>query len=273
MKTWLITGANSGLGGALAEAAVAAGDTVVAVVRQAESMTALADRFPGQVMTFVCDFTDPTAPASVVEAAFVQAGSIDVVVSNAGAGLLAALEETTDADLDRIVAVNLTGPLRLFRAAIPLLRVQGRGHLVAVTAIATVANDAGFCVYGAAKAGLDAACHALAQEVAPFGLKVTVVAPGPFRTPFLARSMTLAPRKPGYEPTVGKFGALLQKIDGRQAGDPAKAAEAIRHAVSVERPPFRLVLGKYAHQKIEKALHTSASEVEAWRQVGAPTDH
>ncbi len=272
MKTWFITGASSGFGRHLAEAALQHGDRVVLTARQPGALADLVALYPDHAVAVALDLTIPTQIPTALQQAQDKFGVIDVLVNNAGYGLLAALEETDDVRLARNLEINLIGPLRLIRAAIPLFRQQKHGHIISITAIAAFANEVGFGVYGAAKAGLEAASESLVGELAPFGIKVTVVVPGPFRTDFIKRSLEAVPRRPEYAGTVGKFDALLQRINGRQPGDPRKAAEAIYQIAGAEKPPFRLLLGKYAYDKFEKKLKAHAAEMEAWRATGLPTD-
>ena len=272
MKTWFITGASSGFGRKLAEAVLRHGDNAIVTARSVEALDGLVERHPHQVLSLALDLTVPAGIEPALSAALERFGAIDVLVNNAGYGLLAALEETDDTRLERNLETNLIGPLRLIRAAIPLLRQQGHGHIISISAIAAFANELGFSVYGAAKAGLEAASEALAGELAPFGIAVTVVVPGPFRTDFIGRSLDAVPRLPVYQATVGKFAAFLSAIDGKQPGDPAKAAEAIYGIAGVPKPPFRLVLGGYAYDKFEKKLKVLEAELQAWKPVGMPTD-
>ncbi len=273
MKTWFITGASSGLGRTLAETVLRHGDNAIVTARSVAALAGLVERHPHQVLPLALDLTVPAGIEPALSSALERFGAIDVLVNNAGYGLLAALEETDDAHLLRNLETNLIGPLRVIRAAIPLLRQQGHGHIISVSAIAAFANEPGFSVYGAAKAGLEAASEALAGELAPFGIAVTVVVPGPFRTDFLGRSLDTVPRLPVYQATVGKFAALLSSIDGKQPGDPTRAAEAIYAIAGLPKPPFRLVLGRYASNKFEKRLHVLEAELQAWKAVGMPTEY
>lgn len=275
IKTWLITGASTGFGRALAVHALGRGDKVVLAVRQPETARSLTEEYPQTAAVVTLDVTRPESIAAAVPAAWecFGGGRVDVIVNNAGYGLLASLEETDDARLAHCLATNLIGPLQIMRAAVPLLRAQGGGgHIINNSAVAAFSNHVGFAVYGAAKAGLEAASDALAAEVAPFKIKVTLVVPGPFRTDFIGRSLDAVTPGADYANTVGKFGAYLQKIDGRQPGDPARAAAAICQAVDSEKPPARLVLGKYAHDAYDKKLKAMAAELAAWRETGLPTD-
>jgi NAD(P)-dependent dehydrogenase (short-subunit alcohol dehydrogenase family) len=272
MKTWFITGASTGFGRQLAETVLQNGDQCVLTARQPEQLADLVTLFSHLAIALPLDVTQPTQINAALAAAREKFGTIDVLVNNAGYGLLAALEETDDAQMERCLTTNLIGPLRLMRAAIPILREQKCGHIINISAAAAIGNYAGFGIYGAAKAGLEAASESVAAECAPFGVKVTLVVPGPFRTDFIARSLDVAPRLPEYAGTVGKFETFLTRINGKQPGDPRKAAEAIYQIAGSEKPPFRLVLGKYANDKFAKRLKALGDELEAWKAVGLPTD-
>jgi len=272
MKIILITGASTGFGHSLAKEALDQGHQVALAVRNPESVADLVAEFPGKAHPIRFDLTKPADAERAISETLEQFGRLDVLINNAGYGLLASLEETTDEQLARNLETNFTGPLRLIRAAMPVMREQKSGHVVNLSAIAAYANHAGFAVYGGAKAALDAACDAAAQDVAPYGIKFTSVVPGPFRTDFIGRSMDRSPRLPAYEATVGKFGGFLEKMDGKQPGDPAKAAKAIIDMLDAEKPPFRLLLGGYAHTMFAKKLASMEAEMKEWKDVGFPTD-
>ena len=272
MKTILITGASTGFGRAIAEESLNRGHQVVLAVRNPESVADLAARFPGKAHPIPFDLTKPADAERAVRETVDQFGSLDVLVNNAGYGLLAALEESTDEQLERNLETNFTGPFRLIRAALPVMRGQKSGHIITLSAIAAYANHPGFAVYGGAKAALDAACDAAAQETAALGIKFTQVIPGPFRTDFIGRSLDHATRLPDYEGTVGKFGGFLSKMEGKQPGDPAKAAAAILDLMDAEKPPFRFVLGNYGTTTFGRKLASIEAELNAWKEKGLPTD-
>ncbi len=273
MKTWFITGASSGLGRALAEAALVNGDQVALTARDPERVEDLVQAYPLQARAYALDVTFPETITAAITDAQKDFGRLDVVVNNAGYGLIGALEDCSDEQILRNIAVNLTGPLHVMRAALPGFRAQRGGHFVNIGAAAAISNYAGFSVYGGAKAGMELASEAVAAEAAPYGVKVTVVIPGPFRTEFIARSLDRAALASGdYAATAGKFLSYLEKVDGRQPGDPAAAARAILAAVASDKPPFRLVLGKYACQKARRQLDKERAELDAWEAVGLPTD-
>jgi len=272
MKTLLITGASSGFGRHLAQEALGRGHHVVMAVRDPASVGDLIRDHAGTASAIRLDLTSPGDAAAAVAHAVERFGRLDVLINNAGYGLLAALEETTDEQLSRNLETNFTGPLRLIRAALPVFREQKAGHVISISAIAAYANHAGFAVYGGAKAALDAACDAVAQETASYGIRFTQVVPGPYRTDFIGRSLETASPLPAYAGTVGKFGAYLQKINGTQPGDPAAAARAILDLTDHPKPPFRLVLGNYATSMFAKKLAAQESELAAWRDIGIATD-
>jgi NAD(P)-dependent dehydrogenase (short-subunit alcohol dehydrogenase family) len=272
MKTILITGASTGFGRAIAKESLNRGHQVVLAVRNPESVADLVERFPGKAYPIPFDLTNPADAERAVRETMDQFGSLDVLVNNAGYGLLAALEESTDEQLACNLETNFTGPFRLIRAALPVMRGQKSGHIITLSAIAAYANHPGFAVYGGAKAALDAACDAAAQETAALGIKFTQIIPGPFRTDFIGRSLDHATRLPDYEGTVGKFGGFLSKMEGKQPGDPAKAAAAILDLMDAEKPPFRFVLGNYGTTTFTRKLASMEAELNAWKEKGLPTD-
>ena len=272
MKTILLTGASTGFGRALATEALARGHQVALAVRSPESVADLVASHPGKAHAIRFDLTKPADAEQAVKETLGQFGSLDALINNAGYGLLAALEETEDEQLSRNLETNFTGPFRLIRAALPVMRAQKSGRIISLSAIAAYANHPGFAVYAGAKAALDAACDAAAQETAAFGIKFTQVIPGPYRTDFIGRSLEHAERLPDYEATVGKFGAYLTKVEGKQPGDPDSAARLILDLLDEEKPPFRLVLGQYAVNMFARKLASTESELNAWKERGLATD-
>lgn len=269
MKTWFITGISRGLGLALAQAALARGDTVIGTVRGAHPQL---EQGAGTLHILTLDMTDPAAIAPIVEQAFALTGRIDVIVNNAGYGLLGAIEQASDADVARLFEVDLFGPFRLIRAALPHLRAQGAGHIVNVTSIAGRAPGAGSGLYASAKYALEGLSAALAQEVAPLGIHVTAVAPGAFRTDFLSDHSI---RKSGADESyaaVGRSSAAFDAMAGRQLGDPARAAAAILELADSPNPPLNLLLGSDALRRAREKLDTVIEEMDRWEPVTRGTD-
>jgi len=272
-RTWLVTGCSSGFGRALAEAILNAGDCVMATARTPAVLADLAGQFPDRCHTAALDVTDPAQVRAAVQGAMDAFGRIDVLVNNAGYAVAGALEELSEEEVAANFQTNFFGALAMIRAVLPGMRAQQSGHVVNISAAAAIANYPGFGAYGASKWALEGASEALAAEVAPLGIRVTLVEPGPFRTEFLGKSFRRAGKvlEP-YERTSGKFVRLLEGMRGRQTGDPAKAAQAILAAVAAPQPPLRLVLGRYAHDKWRKKLAATEAEIAAWQSVGQPTE-
>ena len=272
-KVWLITGSSSGFGRALAEAVLAHGDRVIATARNPEKLAELVNQYPGTARAVALDITDAQQIQSALQEAQAAFGQIDVLVNNAGYGLIGALEEVSDEQIRRNFETNVFGTIAMIRAILPVMRQQGSGHIVNMSAIAGFTNELGFSIYGGAKFALEGISEALKGEVAPFGIKVTLVEPGPFRTDFIGRSLDRAePSMPEYEPTVGQFLNFLNQIEGQQPGDPSKAANAIIQMVASENPPLRFVLGKYAYGKFNEKIEALTQELENWKAIGMATD-
>ena len=270
---WLITGCSTGLGRALAVRVLARGHRLIATARQPETLAELVAVDPSRCQALALDVADAPQVAAVVAEAAAVFGRLDVVVNNAGYGLVGAVEEYDEAQIARNFETNFFGALRVIRAALPILRAQRRGHFVNLSAAAVIANYPGFSIYGATKWALEGVSESLAAEVRPLGLKVTIVQPGPFRTDFVSRSLERATGHiPDYDPSSGKFRRFLETMNGRQPGDPAKAADAIIDAVASENPPLRLVLGKYAIDKTRRKLGSAARELDAGSAAGLATD-
>ena len=270
-QVWFITGISSGLGRALAEAVLDGGGTVIGTTRSGQADLAAAD---GRLTVLALEITDAGQTRRAVEQAHARHGRLDVVVNNAGYGLLGSIEEATDEEAAQVFAVNFFGPLRVIQAALPWLRAQGRGHIVNVTSIAGRAPMASSGLYAAAKSALEGLSVSLAQEVGALGIKVTAVAPGGFRTAFLAagsiRRSQAAP--PAYDATVGKALAHLDEIAGKQIGDPARGARAIIAAVEADEPPLHLLLGSDALGRVRAKLDATAAEIARWETTTTGTD-
>ncbi|MDZ4787505.1 MAG: oxidoreductase [Blastochloris sp.] len=272
-KTWLITGCSSGFGRALAEQVLQRGDKLLATARKPEQLADMQARYPETCQVARLDVTqlpDIHAALEHVQRIF---GRLDVVVNNAGYGLLGALEEFSDEQMRRNMEVNFFGAVQVIREVLPIFRAQKSGHIINMTAAAAISNYAGFSIYGASKFALEGLSESVAAEGKSLGIKVTCVEPGPFRTDFIKRSMERAPASiTDYENTVGKFAGFLDKMDGKQPGDPTKAALAIISCVDAEVAPLRLVLGKYAIDKVERSSKMRLRELETWKEVGLSAD-
>jgi NAD(P)-dependent dehydrogenase (short-subunit alcohol dehydrogenase family) len=271
MKTWFITGISRGIGKAIAEAALARGDTVVGTVRDEAPDIAAGT---GTLRVLKLDVADAGSVAPTIAEAFGVTGRLDVLINNAGYGLLGAIEEADDADVERLFAVNVFGPFRVIRAALPRLRHQGAGHIVNITSIAGRAPMASSGMYAGAKAAVEGMSASLSQEVAPFSIKVTAVAPGGFRTDFLSdHSVRRSRGAEVYADSVGKALAHLDEVAGRQLGDPARGAAAILKLVDAPEPPLHLLLGSDALRRARVKLDAVIEEIDRWEDVTRSTDY
>ncbi|NUQ96508.1 MAG: SDR family NAD(P)-dependent oxidoreductase [Streptomyces sp.] len=274
MSVWFITGASRGFGRALTAAALAHGDHVVAAARDPQ---AVVEAFPaaGDLLLAVpLDVTDEKQAIAAVAAAVDRFGRIDVLVNNAGYGLFGAVEEISDDETRALFDTNLFGLLNVTRAALPTLRSQAAGRIVNISSSAGFASGLGRGLYSASKFAVEAISEALHAELAPLGIRTTVVEPGAFRTEFRsARSMRRAGRSlPAYADTVGAFLTAVEAGDGRQPGDPLKAAAAIRQLVTEAEPPLRLQLGSDCVSLVESKLASLGKELDEWRELALSTD-
>jgi NAD(P)-dependent dehydrogenase (short-subunit alcohol dehydrogenase family) len=270
-KVWFITGISRGLGRTLASAVLAMGDTVIGTSRDGTSDLKY-DR--GQLHVLPLDVTQ----ADDVELALLAAHKInwrlDVIVNNAGYGLLGAIEESSLQDINDVFAVNFFGTMNVVKAALPYLREQRSGHIINITSIAGLAPMAGTGFYAAAKFAVEGMTQSLAQEVKPLGIKVTLVEPGAFRTEFLSSQSIKYAEKviDDYEGTSGHIVRTLNKIDGKQLGDPELAANAIINIVNAPQPPLHLVLGTDALNRTRTKLKQLADEIDKWAPLTVSTD-
>jgi NAD(P)-dependent dehydrogenase (short-subunit alcohol dehydrogenase family) len=269
-KVWLITGANSGFGLVLAEAAVAEGDVVVATARRPEALADLVAAHPDQVEAVRLDVTDLAAIDAVVADVTARHGRIDVLVNNAGRTHVGAAEETTDAELRSLFEVHLFGPAALVRAVLPSMRRRRSGAIVQLSSMGGQMSFAGFSAYSATKFALEGLSEALLDEVAPLGIKVLVVEPGAFRTGLMGNRSASA-EIDDYADTVGRTRAMAEAGDGTQPGDPAKAAAVILAALAAENTPLHLPLGNDGVEAVLGHLDAVRAEVTAWEKAARDT--
>lgn len=272
-RTWLITGGTSGFGRELTGELLTRGDRVVGTVRDTGKVKDFLEKYPETFSAELLDVTDTAAVHAVVDRCFAQLGRIDVVVSNAGYGLFGAAEELTDAQIDHIIATNLTGSIQLIRSALPHLRAQGGGRIIQISSYGGQVAFPGNSLYHATKWGIEGFAESVAQEVAPFGIGVTIVEPGGARTEFRYGSAQVAELTPVYDGTPAHgFLAMLDPANGLAPGDPARMAARIIESVDTEPAPLRLMLGSQALQTTLATLHKRIAELEAQAQLAASTD-
>jgi NAD(P)-dependent dehydrogenase (short-subunit alcohol dehydrogenase family)/ketosteroid isomerase-like protein len=270
---WFVTGTSSGFGCALAQAALDRGHSVVATSRDVKDVQYLVDRFPGRALALKLDVTDPAVARDAVREAVAHFGRIDFVFNNAGFGYVGAIEELSDQQLREQLEVDLYGVINVTRAALPQLRKQRAGHFIQMSSLNGVEALAGAGYYCASKFGIEGFSETLAAEVAHLGIKVTIVEPGPFRTRFLNdESVKWAKPIADYAESVGKSRETLRAMNGKQPGDPDRAALAIIQATEAVEPPLRLPLGKMALDHILAVLRGRLKELDAWADVAAAAD-
>ncbi len=269
-RVWLVTGANSGFGRAITEAAVGAGDLVVATARRIETLNDVVAAHPGRVEAVALDVTDPAGVEEAVRGVVGRHGRVDVLVNNAGRSHVGAFEETTDEELRSLFEVHVFGPAALVRAVLPHMRERRSGAIVQLSSMGGQMSFAGFSAYSATKFALEGMSEALADEVRPFGVKVLVVEPGAFRTGLFG-NISASETIPGYEDTVGPTRKMIETGDGTQPGDPAKAAAAILTALKSDETPLRLPLGDDAVDAVLGHLDGVRADLVAWEKVARDT--
>ena len=276
MATWFITGAARGLGYEMALHALEAGANVVATARglnQIESAFAGAPELSERLLPVALDVTDERQATAAVDSAIARFGSIDVLVNNAGRGLLGAVEEASAAEVETVFATNVFGLLNVTRAVLPHMRAKRSGHIVHITSMGGFVQVAGWGVYGATKFAVEGLSEAMQAELSPLGIKVTIVEPGSFRTNFLDGSSLhmIGTQIPDYAATAGRVRQAAAKSNGQQANDPVKGAAAIYAAVTAGNPPTRFQVGPDAIAMVEAKLTRVRDELEMWRELGSST--
>src|ERR1700686_2099282 len=271
-KVWLITGSGNGLGRDIAEAALAAGDSVVAGARRTQELTPLVEQYGGRVKPVRLEVRDEAAAKAAVQLAVHTFGRLNVLVNNAGYGHFAPFEQMSAEDFQAIVDTCFYGVVYTTRAAVPVMRKQGSGHIFQVSSVGGRHAVPGNTPYHAAKWAVGGFSDSLAMEVAPFGVKVCTLEPGGIRTNWARRAVQNAPDLlPEYEATVGSFLKILRGLEGRAEGDPRKIADVILRLANSDEVPARLILGVDAEQRVQQAEAARASEAQKWRRLTVST--
>jgi NAD(P)-dependent dehydrogenase (short-subunit alcohol dehydrogenase family) len=269
--TWFITGASSGFGLAFASYALTQDYNVVATARNVTKLADLKARAPGRVLTPPVDVNDKDSVASAVAVANERFGGIDVLVNNAGYGIVGAVEETPESELRALMETNFFGAVAVTQAVLPFMRVQRRGAIVNISSMGGQMSFGGYGAYSASKFALEGLSEALAQEVASFGIKVLIVEPGAFRTDFAGGALRQMPVLAAYHKELRAIRAFTSNMHQSQAGDPMKAAAAIDKALQAETTPLRLQLGEDAITSIRAHTETMLADLKAWEPVGLDT--
>ncbi|MEU4346694.1 oxidoreductase [Streptomyces sp. NPDC023838] len=272
---WFVTGASRGFGLEIAREALARGHKVVATARRSGTIPGLLPRADGRLLALDVDVTDEAQVQRAVDAATERFGRIDVVVNNAGRGLLGAVEEASDRAARAAFDVNVFGALNVQRAVLPQLREQRSGHIVNISSVAGVVGLPGWGLYNATKFAMEGFSEAMSHELAPLGIKVSLIEPGYFRTDFLDASSldTEANVIDDYAATAGATRAHAQHVNHAQPGDPVKGAKAIVDLTELADPPLRLILGSDAYGFTQAKLDTQVAELHTWRKISESTDH
>jgi NAD(P)-dependent dehydrogenase (short-subunit alcohol dehydrogenase family) len=271
-KVWLITGASRGLGRALTEAVLKAGDRVVATARNPEQLVEF-ESYGENVRIVPLDVTHEAQAKAAFEAAIASFGGLDVLVNNAGYGYVCPVEDTPLDDFRAQLETNLFGVIIMTKAVLPYFRERRAGHIIQVTSIAGRIGPAGRAPYAAAKFGVEGFSESLSKEIGPLGVKVTIIEPGGFRTDFAGSSTELSEGRSEYDSTVGASVRFQRSYDGKQPGDPAKAAAMLLHIASLSEPPLRLLLGRDSYAAAEKSGLEKLESDRRWKDLSLSTDY
>jgi len=271
-KVWLITGSTRGLGRALAEAVLAAGHRLVATGRDPGQLKDLVGRYGDRVRAITLGVTSEQGAIAAVAEAIKAFGRLDVVANNAGYGDVCPIEDMSMAEFRAQIETNLFGVVHVTKAAIPFMREQGSGHILQFSSVGGRIGPIGRAAYAAAKWGVEGFSEVLSKEVGPLGVKVTIIEPGGFRTDFAGSSTSIREGRPEYDATVGKIARFQRDFNGKQPGDPAKAAAAVVRITGVDNPPLRLILGSDAFQAIEQNDLAKLNSDREWKELSISTD-
>ena len=270
-QVWFVTGCSSGFGRLICEELLAQGHRVVATARKVETVSDLAC---DSLLALPLDVTEPAQIAEAVAAAHARFGHIDVLVNNAGYGVIGALEEVSDGELRAMFDVNVFGAVDVMKAVLPSMRSRRSGTILNLSSIAGLTTFPGSCTYSATKHALEALSEGAAAELAPLGIRVILIEPGPFRTDFAGRSIVIAEEQmPDYDSTAGIRREGIKEFDGNQKGDPVLAVKAMISVALEEQPPMRLLLGGSAYDAAAKKSASLSEEFAQWEWLGKPTDY
>lgn len=268
MKIWFITGISSGLGKALAQTVIEKGDFVIGTFRNQSQTDTFNIQHKDTAFALTLDISKPNETERAVKLVADKFGQIDVLVNNAGYGLAGAIEETSTEETKAIFETNFFGTLNLTQSFLPIFRQQKSGHIIQISSHGGFKAFAGFGIYNASKFALEGFSEALAQEVAPLGIKVTIVEPSPFRTSFAGSGFQLTKRTiADYNITAGVFREKIKGVDGKQEGDPIKAAQAIIYITKLDTPPLRLPLGKIAIVSLTAKLDSVQNDINSYKDI------
>jgi NADP-dependent 3-hydroxy acid dehydrogenase YdfG len=272
-RVWFITGCSTGFGRLLAEEVLKSGGKVVATARKPEQIADLEQKYPQRAKALALDVTDQAQVDSAVTASIQHFGHVDVLVNNAGYGVAGAIEEASEAEFRPMFETNVFGLLKVTRAFLPHLRERRSGHILNLSSIGGLVASPGMGYYNSTKFAVEGISEALAAELAPLGIHVTIIEPGPFRTDFLGRSGQLAElRIADYDATAANMRKYFAEQDGKQPGDPVRAVQAMIEVVESPNPPLRLLLGNPALKRLRSKLDAWQKEIDAWEPTTVGAD-
>jgi NAD(P)-dependent dehydrogenase (short-subunit alcohol dehydrogenase family) len=271
-QIWLITGSSRGLGRAFTEAALEAGHRVLATARNSGQLIDIAAKYGESVRTVSLDVTNEAQAKDAVAAAIEAFGGLDVLVNNAGYGNMCPVEDTSLAEFRSQIETNLFGVIIMTKAVLPYFRERRAGHIIQVTSIGGRIGPTGRAPYAAAKFGVEGFSESLSKEVGPLGVKVTIIEPGGFRTDFAGSSTELREGRSEYDATVGAAVRFQRNYNGKQPGDPAKAAAALLQIASLSDPPLRLLLGSDSYDAAERSALEKLELDRRWKDLSLSTD-
>lgn len=273
-KTWLVTGASKGLGLALVKQLLATGQNVAATSRNTEALVAAAGGAQDKLLALYADLADDASVKDAIAKTVERFGAVDVVINNAGYGIGGSLEELTDEEVRQSFDVNVFGTINVIRNVLPYMRKQKSGHIINISSIAGFAASTGWAAYAATKFAVTGLTEVLADDVRELGITATVVLPGGFRTSFLDKgSIVIAGKSIEDYAAMREAQSRLLQLDGKQAGNPDKAAELIIKTAFEENPPLRLILGSDAYRRATVKAETLQKEIEAGKDIAASTDY
>jgi NADP-dependent 3-hydroxy acid dehydrogenase YdfG len=271
--TWFITGASSGFGREIALAVIASGGKVIATARNPAVLDAIVQSAPERAMAVALDVTDRQQLANALAAGARRFGTIDVLVNNAGYGLIGSIEEADEAAIRRVFEVNFFGMVAVTRALLPGFRARRSGWIVNISSVAGLVGLIGSGYYSASKFAMEGFSEALRSELEPFGVGLMMVEPGMFRTEFLSSAVVRPADSADYAGTVGKMVELIKHMRGKEPGDPVRAAKAILAALDSDKPPQQLLLGAGAIDRVSRKLNVQRESLDMWRELTVSADY
>jgi short-subunit dehydrogenase len=267
-KIWFITGISSGLGKALAQTVIEEGDFVIGTFRNQVQADTFNDQYKDEAFALTLDITKPKEIKKVFNYVVKKFKKVDVLVNNAGFGFAGAIEETSTSEIREVLEANFFGTLQITQTFLPLFRQQKYGHIIQISSHGGFKAFPGFGIYNASKFAVEGFSEALAIELAPLGIKLTIVEPGPFRTDFAGRSFRQADNRiEDYNPTAGAFRERMKQVDGKQEGDPVKASQAIVDITKLDSVPLRLPLGKIAILSLTAKIDSVLKDINSFKEI------